>query len=540
MPKRPREDHDEDDQTTPAEHAAVSPTADTSALSNNDGPTNTPPVLAEASGIAVDNPATTTAAESSSSPASTTANKPSVSNANGTTGAARPTSKTVAPPAKRPRVATKVDEEALELAQIEYVVDEDAGLRRVTPYYYLYKTHAKQRWLGMELLAVFDKEFQDRQPGYYKKAIDSGAIQVNHQSVPTTYLLKNNDLITHRNHRHEPPVTSAPITILARTPHFVVVNKPASIPVHPSGRYRHNSVLHIVRRALGTSSTDLVGPPLYALHRLDRLTSGVLILCSDRARIGKLSKQFAAQVVGKSYLCVVAGEFPAGTTTVDAPIMVVSHKLGLNSVHPDGKPSTTHFDLLATDGTRSLVRARPVTGRTHQIRVHLRHLGFPIANDPLYNNPNHRHVKAEREKAAAAAVAESNSGEDATTDSAGAEGTPGATDDETAAWVAAVAAETASRDALTVTGQCTECGTDLYADPPHDHRLIYLHAYEYAVRMSLGELDAPSEYITYDEATKTTTVRTPLPEWATDWPGFDPRVLDVVPSANVDEALQQS
>ncbi|KNE66474.1 RluA family pseudouridine synthase, variant [Allomyces macrogynus ATCC 38327] len=363
----------------------------------------------------------------------------------------------------------------------------EIGLRRVTPYYFLYKMHAKQRWLGMELLAVFDKEFQGRYPGYYKKAIESGAIQVNHQTVPTACLLKNNDLITHRNHWHEPPVTSAPITILARTPHFVVVNKPASIPVHPSGRYRHNSVLHIVRRALGTSSTDLVGasstdlvgPPLFALHRLDRLTSGVLILCSDRARIGKLSKQVAAQVVGKVYVCVVAGAFPVGTTTVDAPIMVVSHKLGLNSVHPDGSRSRT-----LTNGTRSLVRARPVTGRTHQIRVHLGHLGFPIANEPLYNNPNHRHVKAEREKAAAVVTTESDSAVDAATDSAEAE----------------------------VTGQCAECGTDLYADPPRDHRLIYLYAYEYAVRMSLGYLDAPSEYIACDESTKTTTVRTPLPD----------------------------
>ncbi|KAJ3375466.1 hypothetical protein GGF31_004584 [Allomyces arbusculus] len=525
MTKRPREEPDEDATVSPAANVA-------STLNSNDEQTEAP-TLADEPGVTEDNSATTAAAGASISLDSTTATTTSKSNAD-VNGAARTTSTPVAPPAKRPRVATKVDEEALELAQIEYVVDADAGLRRVTPYYYLYKTHAKQRWLGMELLAVFDKEFQDRQPGYYKKAIESGAIQVNHQPVPTTYLLKNNDLITHRNHRHEPPVTNAPITILARTPHFVVVSKPASIPVHPSGRYRHNSVLHIVRRALGTSSTDPVGPPLYALHRLDRLTSGVLILCSDRARIGKLSKQFAAQVVGKAYLCVVAGVFPAGVTTVDAPIMVVSHKLGLNSVHPDGKPSVTHFDLLATDGTRSLVLARPVTGRTHQIRVHLRHLGFPIANDPLYNNPNHRHVKAEREKAvAAAAVAGPDSVVDVPTDLAGAESTPGTTDDETAAWVAAVAADTASRDALTVTGQCTECGTDLYADPPRDHRLIYLHAYEYTVRMSLGELDAPSEYITYDEMTKTTTVRTPLPEWAMDWPGFDPRVLDVMPGANV-------
>jgi hypothetical protein len=84
----------------------------------------------------------------------------------------------------------------------------------------------------------------------------------------------------------------------------------------------------------------------------------------------------------------------SSTLTVNEPIKVVSHKLGLNAVDPEGKESVTHFLRVAYDAleNKSLVLARPVTGRTHQIRVHLQHLGHPISNDPLYNNPFHPHV----------------------------------------------------------------------------------------------------------------------------------------------------
>ncbi|KAJ1943085.1 DRAP deaminase, partial [Linderina pennispora] len=89
----------------------------------------------------------------------------------------------------------------------------------------------------------------------------------------------------------------------------------------------------------------------------------------------------------KEYICKVKGEFPEGRIVCDQPIRVIAHKLSLNCVDKsEGKPSLTEFERLYTDGSHSIVYCKPKTGRTHQIRVHLQYLGYPIANDPLYCN----------------------------------------------------------------------------------------------------------------------------------------------------------
>jgi 23S rRNA-/tRNA-specific pseudouridylate synthase len=133
-------------------------------------------------------------------------------------------------------------------------------------------------------------------------------VQVNGKVISSAYVLKSNDQITHRNHRHEPPVSAGKISILADSKDFIAVNKPSSIPVHPSGRYRHNCLLHILRKEIHPNGQ--LGDPLYALHRLDRLTSGVIILCKDRSKISRVMKQFKSQMIGKEYICIVDGEFP--------------------------------------------------------------------------------------------------------------------------------------------------------------------------------------------------------------------------------------
>lgn len=128
-------------------------------------------------------------------------------------------------------------------------------------------------------------------------------------------------------------------------------------------------------------------PDCIAINRLDRLTSGVMVLAKKREKIRELEILFRERVVKKEYICRVKGEFPTGPIIVDQPLKVFSHKLGLNCVHPDGKPSITKFKRISYNGRTSVVLAQPITGRTHQIRVHLQWLGHPIINDPLYANP---------------------------------------------------------------------------------------------------------------------------------------------------------
>lgn len=105
-------------------------------------------------------------------------------------------------------------------------------------------------------------------------------------------------------------------------------------------------------------------------------------------RTRELMKQFQDREIQKEYLAEVDGEFPQAPVVVDQPLGCVSFKLGLNAVLPDtGKPSRTRFERVSFNGQTSIIRCLPLTGRTHQIRVHLRWLGYPIVLDTLYRNP---------------------------------------------------------------------------------------------------------------------------------------------------------
>ncbi|KAI0238351.1 DRAP deaminase, partial [Massospora cicadina] len=91
------------------------------------------------------------------------------------------------------------------------------GLRKVKPYYYVYEANAKGRWFGRKILEIFTKEFQDQSPSYYERAINAGYIRLNKKIVNTETLVKNGDVIHHLIHRHEPPVSDEPISIVSRS-----------------------------------------------------------------------------------------------------------------------------------------------------------------------------------------------------------------------------------------------------------------------------------------------------------------------------------
>lgn len=256
----------------------------------------------------------------------------------------------------------------------------EGGLRKVRPYYFEYQTYAKERWIGRSIIDVFLKEFRDRPARYYREAIEGSLITVNRRPCVLEQLIEASDLVGHKLHRHEPPVTDQPVEILHSNGKILIVHKPASVPAHPSGRYRFNTLIEILRHTHGF-------PHLSIINRLDRLTSGICILATDAQEAERLhQKMEGGDFFKKEYVARVVGVFPE-KAECRAPLRVIEHKLGLVSVDPEhGKPSHTIFERVATDGTHSIVRCQPLTGRTHQIRVHLRHLGHPIANDHLYNN----------------------------------------------------------------------------------------------------------------------------------------------------------
>ena len=204
--------------------------------------------------------------------------------------------------------------------------------------------------------------------------------QVNNEQCSIDYVVQNNDFISHTVHRHELPVTDQRVRVIHEDEEVVVVDKPPSIPVHPCGRYRHNSILFILAKEEGFKN-------LHTVHRLDRLTSGVLIFSKTSAKARMMEQLIKAREVEKEYVCRVVGEFPEEEVMCEEPLEVISYKIGLVVVDSKGKECKTTFRRISYKDGVSVVRCLPKSGRMHQIRVHLQFLGFPIANDPLYNSP---------------------------------------------------------------------------------------------------------------------------------------------------------
>lgn len=256
----------------------------------------------------------------------------------------------------------------------------DNGLRKVYPYYFTFTTYTKGRWVGRTLLEVFGKEFRAHSTDEYARHIEKGFLTINNERVTPEYVLRHNDLLSNVVHRHEVPVTFGTIDILHIDKDIVVVNKPASIPVHPCGRYRHNTIIFLLAKEHNLKD-------LKTIHRLDRLTSGVLMFGRTQNLARKLEAQIREREVNKQYVCRVEGKFP-DSVECEEPIQVVSHKIGVCKVSPKGKLCRTSFQLIGYNEkiNTSVVLCKPYSGRMHQIRVHLQYLGYPIKNDPLYND----------------------------------------------------------------------------------------------------------------------------------------------------------
>lgn len=253
------------------------------------------------------------------------------------------------------------------------------GIRFLNPYWSAYKAHAKARWLGRKLADVYSSEFIFSAPNYFKAACKMGRIFVNGSPMTDpNYVIQNNDLIYHICHRHEHPILAEPIKIVSETESLLVIDKPPSMPVHACGRYK----LHTV---VGLLFVDYKRTGLRVLHRLDRTTSGLLLLAKDSKTDLEFKTSLKRGEWRKEYVCKVDGVFPDGEIICDQPIGSLVPTMGIQCVREDGKPSKTSFKKMWSDGKTSVVRCFPETGRTHQIRVHLQYLGYPIVNDYYYN-----------------------------------------------------------------------------------------------------------------------------------------------------------
>ncbi|KAI5168566.1 hypothetical protein PAEPH01_0239 [Pancytospora epiphaga] len=238
-------------------------------------------------------------------------------------------------------------------------------MERSITHFHTYKTHTKLRWKDRGIVEVLVAEFRTRKYEYYIEAIQKGVITVNGRIVSPNYKLKDLDVIQHTVHFHEP--ISPPIKIIKKEEEYIVVNKPAGIPVHPTGGYLHYSI----------TKTLFPDTEVGCVNRLDMPVSGVLIL-TLKNRVNSYDLLKSAE---KIYIAKTRGFFPE-TAVVDEPIGTRDGRI--HEIMKNGKASKTLFERIAYKNGISLVKCQPITGRTHQIRIHIKHLGFPIINDILY------------------------------------------------------------------------------------------------------------------------------------------------------------
>ncbi len=180
-----------------------------------------------------------------------------------------------------------------------------------------------------------------------------------------------------------------PLDILYEDEHLIAINKPAGMVVHPapghwSGTFVNALLHHCQKQGIALSSLDQTHRP-GIVHRLDKNTTGVLVAAKTTQTHQKLVELFADRSVHKEYLAICLGN--PGRGTVEAPIgrhAVDRKKMAV--VSEGGRHAVSHYVTEAHDSELSLVRIQLITGRTHQARVHLKHLGFPVLGDPVYGS----------------------------------------------------------------------------------------------------------------------------------------------------------
>ncbi len=188
--------------------------------------------------------------------------------------------------------------------------------------------------------------------------------------------------------RPAPDAAAVPVAqfvIAYEDDHLIVVDKPAGVVVHPARGHRHGTLAQaLADRIAGGEEAWRAG----IVHRLDRDTSGLLVVAKSDAVHRALKAALAAREMRREYLALVEGRPPARSGTIDAPIGRDRRvRTRMSTSTDDPKPAITHFELDRALPRATLLRVRLQTGRTHQIRVHMQAIGHPVCGDPDYGTP---------------------------------------------------------------------------------------------------------------------------------------------------------
>lgn len=223
-----------------------------------------------------------------------------------------------------------------------------------------------------------------------QRLIDNEKVLVNHKKVKSSYKIQENDKITIEEEKPKEVLLEAqeiPVQVLYEDKDIIVVNKPKGMVVHPANGNLNGTLVNALMSICKDSLSGIGGEIRPGIvHRLDKDTSGVLIVAkNDKSHIN-MSEQIKNHEVEKTYIALVKGFVKENEATIDMPIGRSTKDRKKMTVSKNGKNAITHFKVLERFKNYTLLEVKIETGRTHQIRVHLTQIGYPIVGDEVYSN----------------------------------------------------------------------------------------------------------------------------------------------------------
>ncbi len=220
-----------------------------------------------------------------------------------------------------------------------------------------------------------------------QKLIDNKKVIVNNKFVSANYKIKMGDLIEVNddlNYEINIEKENIPLDIVYEDDDLLIVNKESGMVTHPAPGHYTKTLVNALLYKFDISSTTDIRPGI--VHRLDKDTSGLMVVAKNEKTHEKLSEMIKNKEVKRHYIALVEGVIQHETGTIDAPIgrdQYDRQKMAVTDIN--GKDSITHFKVLKRYKNKTLVECILETGRTHQIRVHMKYINHPVVNDPIYN-----------------------------------------------------------------------------------------------------------------------------------------------------------
>lgn len=229
--------------------------------------------------------------------------------------------------------------------------------------------------------------FQTMSRSYVQRLIKDGLCLVNHEHIKSGYAVKLNDFIEVNEEepkKLELEAIDLKLDIVYEDDDIIVINKPQGLVVHPASTHHEPTLVHGLLHQVDELSTinGTVRPGI--VHRIDKDTSGLLVVAKNDVSHQFLSSELQEHHIERHYVALVYGDFKEEEGTIDAPIARHPKNRLKMAVIATGKKARTHFKVIERFGTYTLLHCRLETGRTHQIRVHMAFIHHPVVGDPIY------------------------------------------------------------------------------------------------------------------------------------------------------------